>query len=270
MSTEKLDRATLEQQVQLLTEQLQQAQMLTSLGELISTTTHEFNNVLMTIINYAKMGLRCQDEATRDKALEKILTASNKAARITNSILGMARNRSNGFEPTDRAKMIDDGLVLLEREMNKYRISVEREIGEVPEAQVNSNQIQQVLLNLLINARQAMPNGGHLLIKLQHDPSDNTIVLVVRDNGKGIPVKLRRKIFGRFVRMGDELMREKPGMGLGLHIVNTLVRRLNGRVRVRGRLDGPGTVFEVNLPAVAAEQQMARRPVVPPGKAEVA
>ncbi len=83
------------------------------------------------------------------------------------------------------ATLIDDAMVLLDREMNKYRITVERQIGKVPEAQVNANQIQQVLLNLLINARQAMPNGGRVLIKLDHDRSDNTVVLVVRDNGKG-------------------------------------------------------------------------------------
>ena len=157
MSSENLDQATLEQQVRMLTEQLQQAQKMTSLGELVSTTTHEFNNVLMTIINYAKMGLRYKDTATRDKALDKILTASNKAARITNSILGVARNRSNGFEPTDMAKMIDDALVLLEREMNKYRISVERQIAKVPEAQVNANQIQQVLLE---SADQCSPSDA--------------------------------------------------------------------------------------------------------------
>jgi signal transduction histidine kinase len=260
MSTEKLDRATLEQQVQLLTEQLQQAQKLTSLGELISTTTHEFNNVLMTIINYAKMGLRCQDEATRDKALEKILTASNKAARITNSILGMARNRSNGFEPTDMAKMIDDALVLLEREMNKYRISVEREIGEVPEAQVNSNQIQQVLLNLLINARQAMPHGGHLLIKLQHDPADNTIVLVVRDNGKGIPADKLRRIFDPFfsTKSGPDET-GKGGTGLGLASCRNIVESHRGRIRVQSTV-GKGTAFTIKLPVTQTKAMPAPTP----------
>ncbi len=153
MAMDHVEKPSLEQQVQILTEQLQQAQKLTSLGELVSTTTHEFNNVLMTIMNYAKMGLRSRDEATRDKALTKILAASEKAARITNSILGMARNRSEGFEPTDLAKLIDDALVLLEREMNKYRISVETQFAEVPPVRANANQIQQVLLNLLINAR---------------------------------------------------------------------------------------------------------------------
>src|SRR3990172_5657363 len=108
---------SLEEQVAILKEQLYQAQKLTALGELISTTTHEFNNVLTTIINYAKMGQRHHDQATRDKAFEKILSAGLRAARITNGILGFARNRSQGMEPTDLVKLVEDSLVLLEREM---------------------------------------------------------------------------------------------------------------------------------------------------------
>src|ERR1700754_2652987 len=95
------DSPSLEEQVALLKQQLAQAQKMTALGQLVSTTTHEFNNVLMTIMNYAQMGIRHKDAATRDKALDKILSASKRAAKITNSVLGMARNRSESYEPTN-------------------------------------------------------------------------------------------------------------------------------------------------------------------------
>ena len=85
------DSGDLQQQVELLKQQLGQAQRLTALGELVSTTTHEFNNVLMTILNYAKMGVRHKDAATRDKCFDKILASANRAATITNTVLGMAR-----------------------------------------------------------------------------------------------------------------------------------------------------------------------------------
>jgi signal transduction histidine kinase len=80
----------------------------------------------------------------------------------------------------------------------------------------------------------------------------NQVLIQVADNGRGIPHHLRRKIFGRFVRLGQELEREKPGTGLGLYIVRTLVRRLKGRIRVRDPKQGPGTIFELQLPASPA------------------
>jgi len=115
----------LRSQVEVLTKRLNECQRMTALGELVSTTTHEFNNVLMTIINYAKMGMRYDDKPTRDKAFDKINQAGNRAAKITNAVLGMARNRSEHFEQTDLAKLVDETMVLLERELQKYRISVE-------------------------------------------------------------------------------------------------------------------------------------------------
>ena len=119
----------LQDEITTLKQQVDQLQKMSALGELVSTTTHEFNNVLMTIMNYAKLGMRHDDKATRDKAFDKINTASNRAAKITNAVLGMARNRGNQFEQTDLAKLIDETMVLLEREMSKYRIAVEMEIG---------------------------------------------------------------------------------------------------------------------------------------------
>jgi len=248
MSTDSTDRLSLEQQLEMLTQQLHHAQKLTSLGELVSTTTHEFNNVLMTIMNYAKMGIRSRDDATRDKALEKILAASEKAARITNSILGVARNRREGFEPTDLAQLVDDALVLLEREMSKYRISVEKYFDDVPAALVNANQIQQILLNLLINARQAMPQGGRLLIKLEHDASANMVVMVVRDNGSGIPAERLPRIFDPFFSTKDGPDDSgKGGTGLGLSACRNIVEAHRGRIRVQSTV-GKGTAFTIMLP----------------------
>jgi C4-dicarboxylate-specific signal transduction histidine kinase len=113
----------LRQQIEMLKEQLVQAQKLTALGELVSTTTHEFNNVLTTIINYAKLGMRHKDNETREKAFDKILLASNRAAKITSTVLGLARNRKAGQEPTNLQELVENTLLLLEREMNKYRVS---------------------------------------------------------------------------------------------------------------------------------------------------
>lgn len=257
MSTGDTSGPSLEEQVEILTQQLQDAQKLTSLGELVSTTTHEFNNVLMTIINYAKMGLRCRDDAVRDKSLKKILAASDKASRMTNSILGVARNRSDGFELTDLSRLIEDALVLLEREMNKYRIHVEKQLAAVPSVSANANQIQQVLLNLLINARQAMPDGGRLLVKLDHDTESQRLVLVVRDNGSGIPADRLPRIFDPFysTKAGPDET-GKGGTGLGLAACRNIIEAHRGRIRVQSTV-GKGTEFTIMIPVADPSRSAA-------------
>jgi len=246
--TGSTDAPTLQEQIEALKQQLNRAQTLTALGELVGTTTHEFNNVLMTIINYAKIGLRHKDNANREKCFEKILTAANRAAKITNGVLGMARNRSAGQEPTDLVQLVEDTLVLLEREMNKYRITLEKRFQPVPPAVVNANQIQQVLLNMLINARQAMPGGGRMLLKLSHDPESDTVDLVIRDYGCGIPADKLPHIFDPFytTKKGPDAS-GKGGTGLGLSMCREIIEAHRGRIRVESTM-GKGTAFTLKLP----------------------
>ncbi|HJS06098.1 MAG TPA: ATP-binding protein [Pirellulales bacterium] len=244
---------SLAEQVAALKEQLAQAQKLTALGELVSTTTHEFNNVLMTIINYAKMGLRHKDTATRDKAFDKILAAGNRAAQITNGILGLARNRSKSMEPTDLGRLVNDSLLLLEREFTKYRVRVDKHFDAVPEVTANGNQIQQVLLNLLINARQAMTNGGLVTVKLLNDPASGMVDLVVRDTGCGMPPETLRRIFDPYfsTKSGPDAS-GRGGTGLGLAMCRDIIEAHHGRIRVESAV-GKGTMFTIKLPAVRGQ-----------------
>jgi signal transduction histidine kinase len=107
--------------------------------------------------------------------------------------------------------------------------------------------LELIFRNLLDNAVKYAGTDPRVEVTLKSDSNGRAIARIA-DNGKGIPANLRRKIFGRFVRLGVELEREKPGTGLGLYIVRTLVRRLRGRIRVRDGEGGQGTVFEVQLP----------------------
>lgn len=239
---------TPEQQLAALQKQLVEAQRMAALGELVGTTTHEFNNVLMTIINYAKLGLRHKDEATRDKALDKIMSAAQRAEKITNSVLGLARNRKDEFAPTDLAQILQESLVLLEREMQKYRVAVHCEFADAPPVCAIGNQIQQVLLNLMTNARQAMPNGGELLIRITHDPTDKSVDLIIRDSGSGIPREHLTKIFDRYYSTKDGPDESgKGGTGVGLATCKDIIDHHQGRIRVESTV-GKGTAFTIRLP----------------------
>lgn len=238
----------LQQQVQQLQQQLMHVQRLAALGELVSTTTHEFNNVLTTVLNYAKLGMRHRDEASRDRAFEKILSAGQRAAQITNSILGVARNRGMQLEPTDLSRIVYDVMTLLEREMHKYRIRVELQIERVPMVRAQASQMQQLLLNLVINARQAMGEGGQLTVRLRHDAECDWVELTVRDTGPGIPEDQLPRIFEPFysTKTGPDAS-GKGGTGLGLAACRQIVQAHQGTLRVASTL-GRGTAFTVRLP----------------------
>ena len=221
----------------------------------MGTTTHEFNNVLMTIINYAKLGLRQQENESRDKAFNKILSAGERAAKITSQILGMAKNRTNDFQPTCLNSLIGESLFLLEKEMQKYRIQLEVDLQEVPKVRAVGNQIQQILLNLLINARQAIGESGQISIRTEHDPATKLVSMIVRDFGPGISQEKLRKIFEPYysTKSGpDETGR--GGTGLGLSACRDIVHSHEGKIRVESAL-GQGTCFTVMLPVASTCQQ---------------
>ncbi|MEQ8835408.1 MAG: ATP-binding protein, partial [Lacipirellulaceae bacterium] len=240
--------AGLQEQLAAREQELVETQRLAALGELVGTTTHEFNNVLMTVLNYAKLGLRNKDDATREKSLTKILAAAQRAEKICNSVLGMARNRKEEFAPTSLEQLVEESLVLLEREMQKYRISVQLDFSETPAVRAIGNQIQQVLLNFMTNARQAMPEGGTLLIKISHDAQADLVDLTVQDSGSGIPKEQLPKIFDRgFSTKTGPDETGKGGAGVGLAACRDIIEKHNGRVRVESTV-GKGTAFTVRLP----------------------
>ncbi len=232
--------------------ELDRLQALATLGELTGTATHEFNNILMTVMNYAKMALRDRTEAGRDKALTKILDASQRAAVISSTILAQARNRHDGMVPTDLTKLVEETLELLTREMRKYRVAIETVLDPAtPKAVLSGNQIQRVLINLLVNARQAMPDGGTIRVSLAADAETDEVVLTVRDTGKGIPKEQLPHIFQAFYTTKDGPDESgKGGTGLGLASCKETIDAHGGRIRVESSV-GRGTAFIIRLPAAS-------------------
>ena len=244
-----------EAELALLRREVLEARKAATLGELLGTTTHEFNNALTTILNYAKLGLRHRDAPTRDKALERILSAGTRAAKITASILGMARRGTTRMEPLQLETLIEESLVLLEREMSKYRVQVEREYSPVPQVSANPGQVQQVLLNLLVKARQAMPQGGRLIIRLSRDPAVGFVDLMVRDTGCGMAPEVMRRMFEpHFSTKSGPDETGKGGSGLGLSACREIVEAHQGRIRVESAL-GKGTAITIRLPLATAQKR---------------
>jgi signal transduction histidine kinase len=236
-----------------LRQQLLQAQRLSSVGALASSVAHEFNNILTTIINYAKLALRDgADEAARTQALEKILKGSQRAATIINSMLGFARNSSTQREMTDIVALVEEALLLTEKDLSKHRVQVESKFHGRPLVPVVPGQVEQVLLNLIINARQAMPRGGRLRVEVRGNPRTQMVEIRIADTGVGIPPEGLRLIFEPFYTTKEPDEHGHGGTGLGLSVCRQIIEQHQGRIRVES-LVGKGSTFTVKLPMKGEE-----------------
>jgi signal transduction histidine kinase len=234
-------------ELDVLRQQLLQAQRLSSVGELASSVAHEFNNILTTILNYAKMGLRGQDAAAQTQAFERIIRGGQRAATIVNSMLGFARNNSTQRENTDLVKLVEDVLILTEKDLSKNRVQIEKRFHGRPTALVVAGQIEQILVNLIINARQAMPNGGRIRIEVRELTDGETSEIKISDTGVGIAPENLRQIFEPFftTKQPDEYGR--GGTGLGLSVCRQIIEQHQGRIRVESVI-GKGSTFTLKLP----------------------
>jgi signal transduction histidine kinase len=231
-----------------LRRQLLQAQRLSSVGELASSVAHEFNNILTTIMNYAKLALKpTTDEAGRLQALEKILKGSQRAATIVNSMLGFARNRATVRVDCDLVALVEEVLVLAEKDLSKHRIQVEKRFQGRPRACVVPSQIEQIILNLIINARQAMPRGGTLRLEVREAAEPGLVEMRVGDSGVGIPPERLRLIFEPFYTTKEPDDSGHGGTGLGLSVCRQIIEQHHGRIRVES-LVGKGSTFTLKLP----------------------
>ena len=230
-----------------LRQQLLQAQRLSSVGELASSIAHEFNNILTTIINSAKLGMRNPDPAEKQQAFDRVVKAGQRAAAIASGMLGFARKSSTHRQRCDIARLVEEVLVLTEKDLGKHRIQVETRFAARPTAWAVPGQIEQILVNLVINARQAMPGGGRLKIEVRENPGADTVEVRVSDTGVGIPPEQLRQIFEPFftTKQPDEYGR--GGSGLGLSVCRQIIEQHHGRIRVESVV-GKGSTFTVKLP----------------------
>ncbi len=239
-----------------LRRQLLQAQRLSSVGALASSVAHEFNNILTTIINYAKLGMRAdRDDAARAQAFEKILKGGQRAAVIVSSMLGYARNNSAQRQTVDLARLVEEVLVLTEKDLSKHQIKVETRFTARPVVPGVPGQIEQILLNLVINARQAMPRGGRLRIEVRENRATRMAEVKIADTGCGIPKEELPLIFEPFYTTKEPDEQGHGGTGLGLSVCRQIIEQHHGRIRVESVV-GKGSTFTVKLPLNDRDEQV--------------
>jgi PAS domain S-box-containing protein len=232
--------------------QLLQAEKMAALGQTISGVAHELNNPLATILNWAeRLSQRTMlDESVR-RGLETILSESERAARIVRNLLTFARKRQTTRAMMDVNQVIRETLALRAYDQSVSNIAViEALAAGLPQVFADGHQIQQVLLNLVINAEQAMlaANGrGTLVVRTWHDARQEAITLEINDDGPGIPDDLQPKIFDPFFTTKEV----GQGTGLGLTVAYAIVQEHGGRIRLESQ-PRLGASFYIELPVSGA------------------
>jgi PAS domain S-box-containing protein len=228
-----------------LEDQLIQNDKLTSIGLLAAGVAHEVNTPLAVISSYSQM-LRKEisPEDSRHKLLEKITKQTFRASEIVNNLLNFSRTSATEFADVDIHQVITETISLLEHQFKTARIHVERELrAEYPLTSGNAGKLQQVFLNLFVNARDAMPEGGEL--RILTDTADSKIEILVQDTGTGISRENIKKIYDPFFTTKAV----GKGTGLGLSVSYGIVQEHGGNISVESK-PGVGTSFRLELPLV--------------------
>ena len=258
--------AEMQQQLDALREQLTESQRLATIGTIAAVIAHEFNNLLTPIVSYSQYALSSANSDAPDmelvrKALGKAFQSSSKAGQICTSMLGLARGEST-LGPVEVQRLVDETLSVLARDPQKDGIALRVQVQPGLTVVGDTVQLEQVLLNLLINARHAMlGRGGSITVKAGRAPDggdDADVRIQVIDTGPGIPEKHLGKIFlPFFTTKGTARKGEAKGTGLGLAICKEIVEHHHGRIEVQSEV-GKGTTFTICLPAAAEAATAAR------------
>lgn len=246
------DRAELERR-------LVQADKLSSIGLLAAGVAHEVNTPLAVISTYAQM-LAKQISGDTEKAplLEKIAKQTFRASEIVNSLLNFSRTSTTEFAAMDLNKVISETVNLLEHQLGKAHIEVKLALDDkLPRIKGNPGKLQQVFLNLFLNARDAMENGGTLAVKTSRS-QDRFVRVTVADSGAGIAAENLTRIFDPFFTTKAA----KKGTGLGLSVSYGIIKEHGGEIEVASEL-GAGTRFNLSFPEPAAEAKPEPRIVRP-------
>jgi PAS domain S-box-containing protein len=237
-----------------LEEQLQQREKLSSIGLLAAGVAHEVNTPLTGVSSYTQMLLGMLNENDPKHALlQKVRTQAERATNIVNNLLNFSRTGSaTEFAETDVSRVLDDTLQLLEPQLRRSQIEIVRDYDDdAPEAYANAGKLQQVFTNLILNARDAIPDGGGRITVSTGTADDGSLVAEISDNGIGIAPENVAKIYDPFYTTKGV----GQGTGLGLAVSYGIVQEHAGRISVDST-PGHGTTFRITLPTARVRARL--------------
>src|SRR5262249_26449937 len=229
--------------------QLSQADKLSSIGLLAAGVAHEVNTPLAVISSYTQMlAKQLQTDGAKSGLLEKIIKQTFRASEIVNNLLNFSRTTGAEFGEVSVNKVIHDTLALLEHQFKVAHISVESDLeGSLPPIQGNAGRLQQVFLNLFLNAKDAMNGGGTLSVATANGES---VSVRISDTGSGIAQEHIQKIYDPFFTTKTAPADgQSRGTGLGLSVTYGIIQEHAGKIRVESR-PGEGTTFTLDFPMI--------------------
>jgi len=248
------DRRRADEEQRLLRAQLRNAQQLEAIGRLAGGLAHDVNNMLTVVMGFAESAmLSIADDSPARADLAEILSAAASSAGLTRQLLTFARQQPATLMVVDLAERLEDNGVLLQR-LTGGTVAIEFALeADVPPVDIDPSQFDQLITNLVINARDAMPAGGTITLTLRRE--GDQVVLQVADTGIGMDEETQTRIFEPFFTTKGE----QQGTGLGLATVFGIVAERGGTLAVESRI-GAGTVFTIQLPCATRLQPVAAAP----------
>ncbi|GIW46482.1 MAG: hypothetical protein KatS3mg078_0359 [Deltaproteobacteria bacterium] len=225
--------------------QLIQSAKMSAVGQLAAGIAHEFSNILSAILGYTGLAMSRNDLEQIKKDLKVVEKASNRAVDILKKLLSFSRRGEENFQLALIDEVIEDALALVEHTFEKEGIRIVRHYGRIPPIRMNPGEIQQVILNLAINSKHAMPEGGVIAINVELE--GDYVKIDFSDTGVGIPKENLPRIFEPFFTTKGNS--GEKGVGLGLSMVYAIVERHDGKISVSSEV-GKGTTFTIMLPNI--------------------
>jgi two-component system NtrC family sensor kinase len=253
--------ADLERQVQDRTaalraaqDQLVRSEKLSSLGRLSASIAHEINNPLAGILTFAKLMVRTLDQGAPDEATRKTLVKNlhlvqretERCTAIVRNLLDFARERPLSVKDVDLNAVVEEAFQLLQNPIQLHDLGLEKRLAPLPPVKADFGQLRQACVNVVMNAYEALPRGGHLAVETRVAEGGTWVEVLFRDDGPGIPPEQLQRIFDPFFTTKEK------GTGLGLSVVYGIVERHGGTIDIRSA-PGEGTEVVIRIPPVAPE-----------------